>query len=119
MKVAIIVQRIAETLSRMQSRMSITFKRIFLGEYHICNIYTYIQKISFFHVFLEKDHLSFSFQRKNIIFSRKKTIFPDNARKIIFQRDSFLKDHLFEAFEENIIFPRIFFYEKDYLSFPV
>ena len=65
------IQRIVGTLSRMRSRMSVIFKCIFSGEYHICNIYTYIQKISYFHVFLEKDHLSFSVQRKNIIFSGK------------------------------------------------
>ena len=51
-------------------KMSITFKCIFSGEDHhwffsICIlfcffIYTYIQKISYFHLFLEKDHLSFS-----------------------------------------------------------
>ena len=50
---------------------NVTFKRIFSdkgilvflpgGQYHICNIYTYIQKISYLRVFFDKDHLlSFS-----------------------------------------------------------
>ena len=42
------------------------------------------------------------------MFFGKNTIFPDNKRNIIFQRDYFWKDHIFGAFEENIIFPFIF-----------
>ena len=44
-----------------------------------------VQKKNFY-VFFEKNHLSFSINRKNIIFSRKRNaIFPDDIRKIIFQ----------------------------------
>ena len=101
MKASIKVQIITGTPSGMQSRMSNTFKCISLAEYLICNIYTYIQKIPYFHVFLEKDDLSFSVQKKT-------PITPDNTRKIIFQFEFFWKDHLFGAFEENIIFPCIY-----------
>ena len=71
MKVSIKVQRIVGTLSIMRSIMSITFKCIFSGEYHICNIYTNIQKYHISMYFLGK--LSFIFHsRKNITFSGKK-----------------------------------------------
>ena len=55
------------------------------------------------------------------MFSGKNTIFADNARKIMFWRGPFSKDYLFRTFEENIIFPCIFFFffEKDHLSFSV
>ena len=66
------------------------------ASYHVFNDQTQIQKRSYFHVFLEKDQLSFPVQRKNMTFSgKKKTIFPDNVRKIIFQRD-FLKRPYFQ-----------------------
>ena len=66
--------------------------------------------------FLKKDHFSFSAYRKKIYFREKRyTIFPDITKKIIFQRD-FLGKTLFRTFEENIIFPCIFF-EKDHLFF--
>ena len=125
MKVFIKVQRIVGTLSRMRSRMllesresplSVFFQEKIIfdffaeGQYHICNIYTYIQKISYFHVlyFLRKIIFHFSSKEKISYFLEKNTIFPDNTRKIKFQRDFFWKDHLFGAFEENIIFPYIF-----------
>ena len=51
---------------------------------HVCNTRTCTQKISYFHVFSEKDRLSLSAQGKNIMFSGKKnTIFPDNTKKIM------------------------------------
>ena len=53
--------------------------------FNVCNTCTYIQKISYFHVFLEKDHLSFSVQRKKSCFWEKNTTFSDNTRKIIFR----------------------------------
>ena len=40
--------------------------------HHVCNTRTYTQKMSYFHVFPEKDHLSLSAQGKNIMFSGKK-----------------------------------------------
>ena len=42
------------------------------GQCRACNAYAYIQKIPYFRAFFDKDHLlSFSAQRKNIIFSGK------------------------------------------------
>ena len=91
-KVSIKKQRIIATPSRSQSPLSvflrekITFDFFSRGAYyHVCNIYTYIKKISYFHVFLEKDHLSFSVQGKNMFSRKKYTIFPDSTRKIISQ----------------------------------
>ena len=57
--------------------------------------------------FFDKDNLSFSVQRKNIIFSGgKNTIFPDNTtRTIIFQREFFGKTIFSEHLEkENVAF---------------
>ena len=61
-----------------------------------------------FHVFPEKDRLSFPAQGKKIMCSGKNTIFPDSTRNIMCRSGPFWKDHLFRRFEENIIFPCIF-----------
>ena len=123
MKVSIKVQRIVETLSRMQSRMSITFNffgrrsSLFFfaeGWYHICNIYTYV---IFPCISWERSSCIFLPKKKYHIFREKNTIFPDNTRKIIFQRDFFWKDYLFGAFEENIVFSCIFL-RKTVFHFP-
>ena len=55
------------------SPLGVFFRGIFIflpgGQCHARNAYAYIQKI-YFHAFFDKDHLlSFSIQRKNIIFS--------------------------------------------------
>ena len=57
----------------------------------------HLKKISFFHV-LFWERSSFIFPLKNkIIFSGKRyIIFPDNTKKIVFQRD--WKDHLYRTF---------------------
>ena len=68
--------------------------------------------------FLRKIIFHFPSKVKISYFPEKNTIFPDNTKKMIFQWDFFLKDHLFGAFEEIIVFPCIFF-EKDHLSFSV
>ena len=115
MKVSIKVQKIVGTLSRMRSRMSVSCKCIFLGEDHqkgniifVIFSYTYIQKISYLHVFLEKDHLSFSVETKNIIFSGKKLPSFQIYKKDYISESFFWKDHVFGAFERNIVFPCIF-----------
>ena len=56
------------------SPLGVFFRGIFIflpgGQCHARNAYAYIQKISYFHALFDKDHLlSFSIQRKNIIFS--------------------------------------------------
>ena len=65
-----------------------------------------IQKTSYYHVFFERDLLSFSVRRKYIIFSRKRNaIFPDDRRKIIFQCDFFGKTIFSEHLKkENMLF---------------
>ena len=55
---------------------------------HVCNTRTCTQKISYFNVFLEKDHPSRVAQGKNL-FSGKKTISSDNTRQIMSQRGPF------------------------------
>ena len=76
-----------------------------------------IQKASYFHVFFEKDHLSFSVHRKNIIFSRKRNAtFPDDTKKIIFQDDfgkTIFSEHLKKISYFHVVF------EKDHISFSV
>ena len=120
MKVFIKVQRIVGTLSRMWSRYLITFKCIFSGEddlwfffffNHICNINTYIQKISYFHVFIEKDHLSFSVQREDIIFSGKK------YKKDHIPVQSFLEKTIFSGYLKKISYLHILFWEISSLIF--
>ena len=90
------------------------------GQCRVCNAYAYIQKISCFRAFFDKDHLlSFSAKRKNIIFSGKKKYHLSRYyKKDHVQARIFWKDHLFRTFDENIIFSGIFF-EKDHLSFCV
>ena len=50
-------------------------------------------------------------------FREKNTTFPQSTRKIISQRDALWNDNLFRLFEENIIFPCIFF-RKIIFHFP-
>ena len=96
--------------------MSITFKCIFLRSFLI-----FLQKgniifVTFAHIY-RKYHLSMYFLRKiifhfpfkeKISYFPENTIFRDNTRKILFQRNFFWKDCLFGAFEENIMFSCIF-----------
>ena len=71
-----------------------------------------IQKTSYFHVFFEKGHLSFSVRRKNTIFSGKRnTIFPDDRRKIIFQCDFFGKTIFSEHLRKTSYF-HVFFWKR-------
>ena len=93
-----------------------------------------MQKISYFHVYFEKDHLSFSVQRKNIMFLGKKyhLLSSDNTRKIIFQCNFFEKTLFSKDLKKNIIFPciwrkisfmnclknKIIFLEKRNIIFP-
>ena len=76
-----------------------------------CNAHAYIQKIPYFHAFFDKNHhLSFSAQRKNIIFSGKnKYHLSRYYKKGLGQARISWKDHLSRTPEENIfIFPNIF-----------
>ena len=78
---------------------------------------TNIQKTSYFHAFFEKDHLSFSVRKKNIIFSGKtNAIFPHDKRKIIFQCNFFGKT-LFSEHLKNISYFHVFFWERSSFIF--
>ena len=63
--------------------------------------------------FLDKNHLlSFSAQRKNIIFSGKiNTIFPDITKKIVFRRE-FPGKAIFPEHRKKIWYFQVFFWEK-------
>ena len=76
-----------------------TRKIIFQGNFFKKTIFSeHLKIILYFHVFFEKDHLSFSVQGLRSFFrEKKKIIFPDNTRKIIFQPDFFWKAHLFRS----------------------
>ena len=78
------------------------------ARHHVCNTRTCTQKMPYFYIFLEKGRLSLSARGKNIMFSGKNAIFPNNTRKIMCRRSPFWKDHFFRKFEENIILPCIF-----------
>ena len=65
----------------------------------------HLKKMSYLHVFLEKDNLSFSVQRKNIMFlGKKSTIFPHNTRKIIFWCGFFGKTIFSEHLQKENMF---------------
>ena len=70
-----------------------------------------------FHVSPRKGHLSLSSRGKNIMFSGKNTIFPDNARKMLCQGGPFGKA-IFSESLKKISYFRVFF-ERDHLSFSV
>ena len=97
------------------SPLGLFFRDIFVflpgGQCHACNAYAYIQKISHFHAFLIKIiFFHFPLKKNNIIFSGKKKYHLSRYyKKDHVQTPNFWKDHLFRTFEENIIFPGIFF----------
>ena len=74
---------------------------IFVGKRNTA--FTNIQKTSYFHVFFEEYHFSFSVckQKKMIFLGKRNEIFPHDIRKIIFQCDFFWKDHLFRIFRKR------------------
>ena len=124
-KVSIKVQRIFGTLSRTQSSMSITFNCIFSGEDYL---WFFLQRgniisVTFIHIY-RKYHISMFFLRKIIfhfpskkkyhIFRNKNTIFLDNTRKIIFQRDVFGKTIYSGHLKKYHL--SMYFFEKDHLS---
>ena len=89
---------------------------IFVGKRN--TTFTNIQKTSYFHVFFEKYHLSFSVRKKNIIFSGKRNaIFPHDIRKIIFQCNFFGKTIFLEHLK-NISYFHVFFLRKIIFHFP-
>ena len=81
----------------------------FLAEGHIILLVTSIRIYRKYHVFLEKDHLSFSVQRKNITFSGKNTIFPYNTRSVIFLCNYFEKT-IFSEHLKKISYFHVFFF---------
>ena len=71
----------------------------------------------YFHVFLEKDHLSFSVYRRNIKFLAKgNAIFPDDTGKIILQRD-FLEKNIFSEHVKKTSYFHAFFKERSSFIF--
>ena len=89
---------------------------------HICNIYTYKQKISYSHVFLIFHFpfsSSFNFRlKKTFMFSGKKTntIFPDFTKKIKPWCEYFRKTMFSEHLKKTSYF-HVFFWERS--SFPL
>ena len=80
------------------------------GQYRACNVYAYLQKIPYFHAFFDKNLLlSFSAQKKNIIFSGKNKYYLSRYyKKDRVQARISWKDHLSRTPEESIIFRGIF-----------
>ena len=73
-----------------------------VGQYHACKTYAYIQKIPYFHSLFDKEHLlSFSTQRKTIIFYGEKKYHLSRYYK----KD---RGQVRISWKENIIFPGIF-----------
>ena len=87
------------------------------GQCHAFNAYAYIEKISYFHVFFDKDHLlSFSASRKNIIFEKKKYHLSRYYKKIMFRREFLGKTILSEHLKKISIFQTFF---GEISSFPL
>ena len=129
MKVSRKVQRIIGTLSRMRSRMSITFKCIFSEEDHLWFL---LQKgnimfLTFIHVIYRKYHISMYFLRKIIFhfpskekisyFPEKNTIFSDDTKKSIFQCDLFFGKTIFPGHLKKISYFHVFFWERSSFIF--
>ena len=120
MKVFIKVQRIVGTLSKMRSRISITFKCIFSGEDDLWFFFLIIF-VTLIHIFT-KYHISMYLLRKTVFhfLSKEKISYfsEKNTRKIIFQRKLFWKRPSFQGIWKKYHIS-IYFFEKDRLSFSV
>ena len=66
-------------------------------------------------IYWERPSFIFCPMKKDHVFGEKNTIFPDNTRKIMCRRDPSWKEHLFRTFEENIIFPCIFWERSSFI----
>ena len=128
MKVSIKVQRIVGTLSRMRSRMSITFKCIFSGEDHL---WFFLQKgniifVTFIHIY-RKYHISMYFLRKIIFhFPSKEKISYFLEKEIpSFQMPQersyssaiFFGNTIFSGHLKKISYFHVFFWERSFFIF--
>ena len=92
-----------------------------------------MQETSYFHVFFDKDHLSFYVPRKKIFSRKRNAFFPDEARNIIFHaiflertplQNIWRKYHIFMFFfkeRSSFIFRpknKIIFSERRSINFP-
>ena len=84
------------------------FKKPSFNPIYQVSCFSSLGDASCFHVFPGKGRLLLSARWKQIMFSGKNTIFPDNTKKIMCRRGTLWKDHIFRRSEENIIFPCIF-----------
>ena len=118
MKVSIKEQRIVGTVSRMRSRMSITFKCVFSGEIIFCFLQKYnMMFVKFIHVY-RKYHISMYFLRKIIFhfpskenisyFPEKNTIFP---RKFIFHM-IFIAKTIFSEHLKKMSYFHVFLWQR-------
>ena len=82
---------------------------------HVSSTRTCTQKMSYLHVFPEMGRFSPYAQGKNIMFSGKNTIFPDNTRKIMRWRGPFGKTIFSESLKK--IYFRVFFKERSAFIF--
>ena len=120
------IQRIIGNLSRMRSRMSVSFKCIFSGE---DNLWFFLQKgniifVTFIHIY-KKYHISmyllgkiiFHFPPKEKIscFLEKNTIYPDIHERS-YSSATFFGKTTFLGHLKKISYFHVFF-EKDHLSF--
>ena len=96
------------SVMREMSPLGVFFRGIFVflsgGQCHACNAYAYIQKVSYFHAFFDKDQL-FSFSGK------KKYHLSRYYKKIVFRREFFGKA-IFSENLKKISYFRVFFWER-------
>ena len=76
---------------------------------HVCNTRTCTQKISYFHVFSEKDRLSLSAQGKNIMFSGKKIPSFQIIQKRLCAEAALFEKTIFSESLKKILYFRVFF----------
>ena len=81
----------------------IMFRRKFFGK---TIFWEHLKKISYFHIFFwERSSFNLCLNNKIIFLEKRNIIFPDNTRKIIFQRDFFGKTIFSKHLEkENMVF---------------
>ena len=83
---------------------------VFVGKRY--TTFTNLLKTSYFHVFFEKCYLSFSVCKKISYFREKEMSSFLKIKKDYIPVHFFWKDHLFGTFEEYIMFPCVFFWER-------
>ena len=86
---------------------------------HVCNTRGYTQKISYFHVFFEKNHLSLSVQEKNIIFLGEKIPSFQIIQEMSCPSAVLFEKTIISERLKKILYFRVFFWERSSFIFRI